>query len=220
MLREILKIGVFVLLLTLILVQASAVVLAQVADPKEVGLSRVLGLQNRLNENLNEEVLILARMGAALGVASQPYSAYLLHQKSLGLQENRDSLQSLRAEKAEVIRMLEGFADKSVVSEALLRRAREPSWVENARRDSGSPVLSFQQAHLVHAANVSTEKMGFVGLYRVVMAGFLLVIFALPLVVFFRRGEPTFARKNLVRVFPLFAINGAHGYREVLKVQL
>lgn len=217
MLREILKTGGLVLFFTLILIQLSGVVLAQVAGPREV-----LGLQDRLNENLNEEVLIRTRMSVALGVAARPYSAYLLHQKSLGLQGNRGRLQSLRAERAELIRMLEGLAAKSVVSEALLKRARQPSWVENMRRDSGSPMLSFQQARLVHAANASTEEMGSIDFYRVMMAGFLLVIFSLPFVVIFGRGEPIFARKSLslVRVFPLFTINGAHGHREVLKIQL
>jgi len=177
-------------------------------------------LQDRLHENLNQEALILARMDTAFSVASRPHAAYLLHQKSLGLQNNRDRLKALRTERVVLVQEMAGLADSGVVSEALLHGARQSFSEENLRKDSGSPALSFQQARLVSAANASTEKMRSVVLYRMLMAGFLLMVFSLPVIAIFRRGEPIPVRRGLVRVFPMFTVNGAHGRREVLKIQV
>lgn len=211
--------GCVLLSCALLFAFSSAVVLAEEGHPESAMQGEVLRLQARLGENLKQEALIQERMRTAFGVVTRPHSAYLLHQKSLGLQDNRVRLQRLRGEREKIIQEIRGLRDKGVVSQALLRRARGPFLIENAQRYSGSPTLSFQEARWVYA-EASSEKPIKTGLFRMMMAGFLLFVFSLPLVLIFRKGAPVRARKRLVRVFPLFTVYGADGWCGMLKIHV
>ena len=216
--RQILKGSGVVLCCTFMFVLVPGAILGGRAHAESVMPDEWSGLQNRLQENLKEEAWLREKMRSALDVASRPNASYLLHQKSLGLQNDRDRLHALQAEKAELIRAIEGLTARDLASEALLRRARQGFSMQNMRKDSGSPALSFQQASLVHVANTSTEKRA---LYRAMMAGFLLIVLSFPLIAFFKKDTPFPVRKRVIRVFPMFTVrNEAYGSRELLKIQV
>ncbi len=175
-------------------------------------------LHAALNENLQAEAVLQAELRAAYRLISRPHSEYLLYQKSLGLEGMVADLRQLRLERKSLIQRLTSSSDGERLPMQLNPEAeiRFPGLVSTAY--SGAPMLSFDDASRFDSEVTPRTVSARAGFYRLLIGIFLLAAFSLPLMALYKKKTEVPTEKKLIRVFPIFSVQGKNGVRSLFKV--
>ncbi len=171
-------------------------------------------LYTELNENLQAESVLQAEIRAGYRLASRPHSAYLLYQKSLGLEGAVADLRQLRIEREAFIQSLNSIPGP--VGSGPEAEARFPDLVSTAY--SGAPMLSFDDGSRFDSEEAAKTVSARAGFYRLLTGAFLVLAFFLPLLALYQKKTEVPTGKKLVRVFPIFAVLGKNGARALFKL--
>lgn len=171
-------------------------------------------LQAELNKNIQAESVLQSELRTGYRLASRPHASYLLYQQSLGLEDAIADLQQLRFEKTVLIQKLEAISQPPGFS----TNTEGPFQGLTLTAYSGSPMLSFDDGSRFDADRTSSQVSARVGFYRLLTGAFLAVAFFLPLLALYRKKTEVPAGKKMVRVFPIFAVQGKNGTRDLFKL--
>jgi len=175
-------------------------------------------LQERLTRITGEEASLRRALREGVQLATRPYADYLLHQKSLQLAGKTDRLGQLKQEKMEVIRQLAGMEDHFDPEIGIFRWDEESKKMALASTYSGAPLLSFNQAIRVDSEDHVRLSPSWIGFFRVVFLGYVMLIFTLPLVAIQKRRVSLSRERGsrTLRVFPLLTVERLGGACELL----
>lgn len=182
---------------------------AGAASPRQSPPSEISLLQDQLKRTLQEEAILRGRIRAETRVAVQPYTEYLLYQKSLRFSDHAALLSELEQERMEVIRRLTRLQEEAGLSPDALQEVAERS-PDRFPTYSGAPLLSFYDATLFDPVSLPPSPPFWTNLLRLVFSALLLFIFLLPAVAL-RKLRSDLRHKEILRVFPIFTVRSAKG---------
>lgn len=182
---------------------------ADEASPRQGIPSEIFFLQDQLNRTLQEEAALREQMKGEIRVAVQPYTEYLLYQKSLRFSDHAARLEELKQERMEVIRRLTQLQEEAGLPVDALREGGERS-LDRYLTYSGTPLLSFYDPTLVDPASRSPSPPFWTNLLRLAFSMVLLSIFVLPMVAL-RKLRSDLRDKEIMWVFPIFTVRSANG---------
>ncbi|MFQ5780807.1 MAG: hypothetical protein ACE5HN_08505 [Nitrospiria bacterium] len=180
----------------------------------------VLLLQDHLNRLTEEEASLRREMKEGMRIATRPYTAYLLHQKSLRLMDGAARLAQLQIERRETLKRLALMEEGFDIALGAFHGAEGSQRLQRYATYSGAPILAFNYASSDDLGAFPRFSPFWTNVFRFLFAGVVFVIFSLPLIVIQRRrGRPSKrGEKGLVRVFPLLTVCRANGHREPLRM--
>ncbi len=175
-------------------------------------------LQDRLARLIDEETSLRRELREGVQLATRPYADYLLHQKSLQLVENTDKLLKLKLEKMEVIQRLARMEDRLDPGVGSFIWGEESRQITLASTYSGAPLLSFNQAIRVDSQDLPHWSPSWIGFFRIVFIGYVMLIFTIPLIAIQKRRASLSRErgKRPLRIFPLLTVKRSDGGYELL----
>lgn len=202
----------------LVMVLAGSLLSVGGVRAQQAGNGDPLVLQDHLNRLIKEEASLRREVREGVRLATRPYAGYLLHQKSLQLVEKTDRLRQLKQEKMEVVQRLVRMGERFDPGVGAFPLDEESMQIALSSTYSGAPTLSFNQAIQVGSEDLPRFSPLWISFFRFIFLGFVLLIFALPLIAIQRgRADLSHERdKGHLRVFPILTVQRLDGHCELL----
>ena len=202
--------------IVILLCAAAAVVVWRSAAGAEEEGTTLRILHDRLQQNIQAEEQLKEEIRHALHLASRPHSAYLLYQKSLGLQEKRGALRRLREERHAIMREIMERGDNQRNRPFLLPvRGESP---EAGRIYSGTPLLAYYERSTMGGTPIPRITPAWKWAFRVATAALLVAAFSLPPLAAYRYRRHQRPTGERVRIFPIFTVQQPDGRRTLLQM--
>jgi hypothetical protein len=207
--REAFRKRMIFLSLAVFLVAGGGAAWADEASPLQAIPSEIPLLQDQLKRTLQEKAALQEQMKAEIRVAVQPYTEYLLYQKSLRFSDHAARLEEMKQERMEVIRRLTQLQEEAGLPAEDLREVGERS-LESYPTYSGTPLLSFYDPTLVEPVSRSPSPPIWTNFLRLAFSMVLLFIFVFPMVAL-QKLRSDLRHQEIIRVFPVFTVRSTKG---------